>query len=487
MAAAGTISARTPSSGRDAGWLVSADLLAVGLAFLGQILLTHALLAEHYGWMVLAIDLYASIFLVIDLGLPTLLARDGSHAPHMVRPAVGRIYRWQFMVSMPFIALAFFIQPQSLIDLTAASTLLFIAACIALVHVAAYAPRSGLRAIGEARFEALSKLLERLLTVLGYAVLYIGGSTNVEAYALVFLLGATVGTGSSLLFLGRITRTMNGMDAWSELDPVWSNSRTLLWTALPFAITLGVLPYVIRIEKFIVAGTAGAQAAAVFHVAQLAWLAGLVVPSAMRAALLPVLGANRHHPYLRRNDMDTSLSMCFGLLPIGLFGGALIVKFLAPVAFPDEYLDGTHGASAVTLFNILLFGWACTLLATPTYTALMAGNRPWKFTQFILIVVLCAVLLGWLLIGILPESDMGRLHAASIASSLSAFFLLVTSWSMSDHFSSIWRRRDEWALAGLGTCFVVLGLVSQTGWWVLGLPLFTFLPQGWRAARSTLS
>ena len=54
---------RTPSSGRDASWLVGADLLAVGLAFVGQIMLTHALLAEHYGWMVLAIDLYASCLL----------------------------------------------------------------------------------------------------------------------------------------------------------------------------------------------------------------------------------------------------------------------------------------------------------------------------------------------------------------------------------------------------------------------------------------
>ena len=48
---------RTPSTGRDASWLVGADLLAVALAFIGQIILTHALLAEHYGWMVLAIDL----------------------------------------------------------------------------------------------------------------------------------------------------------------------------------------------------------------------------------------------------------------------------------------------------------------------------------------------------------------------------------------------------------------------------------------------
>ena len=64
---------RTPSSGRDAGWLAGADLLAVAMAFFGQILLVQSLAAEDYGWMVLAVDLYASLFLIIDLGLPTLL------------------------------------------------------------------------------------------------------------------------------------------------------------------------------------------------------------------------------------------------------------------------------------------------------------------------------------------------------------------------------------------------------------------------------
>ena len=49
-----------------------------GAGFISQIVLTHALLEGHCGWMVLAGDLYASLFLVIDLGLPTLLARDGA-------------------------------------------------------------------------------------------------------------------------------------------------------------------------------------------------------------------------------------------------------------------------------------------------------------------------------------------------------------------------------------------------------------------------
>ncbi|MGB1420105.1 MAG: oligosaccharide flippase family protein, partial [Poseidonia sp.] len=110
---------RAPSSGRDASWLVGADLLAVALAFVGQIVLTHALLEEQYGWMVLAIDLYASLFLVIDLGLPTLLARDGARAPSMVSSAVWRTYRWQALAALPFVLLAVVARPESLLNIGA--------------------------------------------------------------------------------------------------------------------------------------------------------------------------------------------------------------------------------------------------------------------------------------------------------------------------------------------------------------------------------
>ena len=102
---------RTPSSGRDASWLVGADLLAVALAFIGQIVLTHALLEEHYGWMVLAIDLYASLFLVIDLGLQPC-SRDGARAPSMVSSAVWRTYRGKHS-PRAFVLLATVARPES--------------------------------------------------------------------------------------------------------------------------------------------------------------------------------------------------------------------------------------------------------------------------------------------------------------------------------------------------------------------------------------
>jgi O-antigen/teichoic acid export membrane protein len=481
-----TPTVRRPSSGRDAGWLGGADLIAVVLAFFGQILLANALLAEHYGWMVLAIDLYASLFLMIDLGLPTLLARDGAKAPEMVRPALWRIYRWQCALALPFILLAFLLKPDRLLNISPPSELLLLAALIGLAHIASYAPRSGLRVLGEARLEAVSKLIERTVTVLGYATLYSQGSTSVVAYTVVFLMGAAAGWLVALAFLLRKTAIYPSISAWSRLDLCWDSPRALMWSALPFAITLGILPYVIRIEKFMVAASGGSELAAVFHVAQLAWLAGLVVPAALRSALLPVLGESRGLALAKHRELNASLDMCFALLPYGLFGGYLVVAFFAPMAFPASYFDGTYGVSAVDIFTLLLLGWSFTLLATPTYTSLMAGQHPWRFTQFIVLVLILAVVLGWSLVLNGPQRPGDQLMFAALASSLSAGGMLVLSWIMSEDMAFISARRDDWALALLCSLFIVVGLMTQTAWWLLGLPLFLFTKQGLRAVRSTL-
>ena len=161
-------------------------------------------------------------------------------------------------------------------------------------------------------------------------------------------------------------------------------------------------------------------------------------------------------------------------------------QVFAPIAFPEAYLDGTYGASAIDVFTVLLAGWGMTLLATPTYTALMAGERPWRFTLFIALVLLAATALGAVLV-LNGSSDPGqKLYAAAAASSLSAGVLLMLSWWMSGEFAAIVARRDEWILAVVCTSFIVGGLISSTWWWVVGLPLFGFTKQGWKAARSTL-
>ena len=126
----------------------------------------------------------------------------------------------------------------------------------------------------------------------GYALFMVQGESEVLPYALVLAAGAAAGW---LCSAGLLHRTLGPDQADpSRLGAAWSASwGSLLMAGAPFALTAAVLPYVSRIEKFLLAEVHGYDAVAVFHVAQMAWVAGLVVPAAIRAALIPAFGAVR--------------------------------------------------------------------------------------------------------------------------------------------------------------------------------------------------
>ena len=479
--------ARRPQMGRDSAWLAGADLVAVFLALFGQVVLTRALWTESYGLYIIALDVFATLFLIIDLGLPTLLARDGPNAPHRIWPSIVRIYKLQFKAAIPFLLLACFITPLVSSNWATHFPVMLICAIIALTHIASYAPRSGLRAAGEARLEAWTKVLERAITTGAYLSLYAFGITSVVGYASAFLFGALSGFLLALWWVKRTVRIYEGDNGvQGELGKDWLDNRTLMLQALPFAITLGVLPYVVRIEKFIISAEMGVDSAALFHVAQLAWLAGLFVPQALRAALLPVLGKARFSPNRFSREMNASLDVCLGLLPIGIFAGAFIVKGFLPFAFPSQYTDGSLGASAVDLFMILLLGWCFTLLSPPTSTALQAGLRPWRFTFFITAVVVFAALLGFLLIGWqAPFGDRHGLYAAALASTLSAAFALFLSIHLTGNWDFFFNRSKEWFFALTIMTISCIGLYSKTWFAGTGLLLFLFTPQALQAIGST--
>ena len=315
--------------------------------------------------------------------------------------------------------------------------------------------------------------------------MYYFGSDSVESYAIAFLIGALLGLLSAVLFARFTLKPTSDDSSWQDLDGCWIDNKSLILQSLPFAITLGILPYVIRIEKFIVAGTMGVDSAALFHVAQIAWLAGLVVPQALRAALLPILGQRRNDEKKFFASIEKSLDLCFAILPIGLFGGALLIQFLLPIAFPEQYTDGSIGPSAVELFMILLIGWCLTLLATPSYTALQAGENPWKFTLFIGFVVVFGCIIGFILIGSMATSPTWGLYAAAIASTLTSAFLLFSSL----HLAKLWlivrqRKTDFFAAVTLVsiTCF---GFATNSLLALSGLVLFMFVPRGWKAMLAT--
>ncbi|GIS27488.1 MAG: hypothetical protein CM15mP128_2470 [Methanobacteriota archaeon] len=252
-------------------------------------LLTSALAETTYGRWILLLDVFIAAFLVLDLGLPTLLARDGPTHPSALRPAVWRVWRIQATVAVP---VALIVGAAVLSRHPDVPALVLIAALVSLLHLATYAPRAALRAAGEARLEAWSKVVERSVMTGGYALFMMQGEADVLPYALVLAAGAAAGW---LCSAGLLHRTLPGPSG----RPLASRSgvERLMgfladgWGTL--ALTAAVLPYVSRIEKFLLAEVHGYDAVAVFHVAQMAWVAGLVVPAAIRAALIPAFGAVR--------------------------------------------------------------------------------------------------------------------------------------------------------------------------------------------------
>ena len=398
---------RRPKLARDTLWLASADGLAIIFGLIGQVILAKALLQSDYGLLVVILDAFATMYILIDAGLPTIIARDVPRSPGASRQAVRKVLKLQAMIAIPFLLGSAIISASIWDD--APAGLLLACALVAFGHIMSYPHKAMLRALGEARIESVLKLIERVITTGFYYVFLVKDFDSPTIYACGFSIGVFISLIGTLWIGERLAR-----DGVSDLPEEWNSSKTLLISALPFAVTLGILPYVTKLEKFLLAGLSSYDDVSLYHVAQLAWIAGLMLPQAMRAALLPFLGEARDDSEEFGNRMLIAHHWTIAILPIGLIAGHLVVSFSIPRFFDSEY------ASAVEVFDILLAGWGMTLLAIPWYVALQAGRNPWRFTTLIGLVVLAAGLAGWILI---PEYGvMGAAWASVIGCSIMLSF-----------------------------------------------------------------
>jgi O-antigen/teichoic acid export membrane protein len=414
-------------------WIASSDGLAIVLGLIGQVILAKALLQSDYGLLVVILDAFATMYILIDAGLPTILARDVPRVPGASKKAVRRVLKLQTMIALPFILISAITSSMIWDDVPA--TLLLACGVVALGHIMSYPHRSMLRALGEARIESILKLVERIVTTGLYYVFFIKGYESPTIYAFGFSIGVFISLIGILVVGERLAR-----DDGSDLPPDWNSNKSLFIAALPFAITLGILPYVTRLEKFLLAGLSSYDDVSLYHVAQLAWIAGLMLPQAMRSALLPYLGEARDKPKLFSKRMLIAHHWTLVLLPVGLVAGHLIVSLSIPRFFDSDY------SQAVEVFDILLAGWAMTLLSIPWYVALQAGHNPWRFTILISLVVVAAALSGWMLI---PEYGV---MGAAWASLIGCSFMLSFSKLLCEDDE---KMTDGLALFCVATCYLL--------------------------------
>ena len=238
---------RRPKLARDTVWLASSDGLAIIFGLIGQIILAKALLQSDYGLLVVILDAFATMYILIDAGLPTILARDVPRSPGASKRAVRRILKLQAMIAVPFVTISAI--ASSMIWDDAPVALLLACGAVALGHIMSYPHRSMLRALGEARIESMLKLIERIVTTFLYWVFLTKGYESPTVYAFGFSIGVFISLIGIFLVGERYAR-----EDGSDLPPEWNSNKSLFISALPFAITLGILPYVTKLEKFLLAG-----------------------------------------------------------------------------------------------------------------------------------------------------------------------------------------------------------------------------------------
>ena len=414
------LGARRPNLRRDATWLTSADLLTIALGLLGQALLSAALIREDYGLLVIVIDAFAVAFLLVDAGLPTIITRDVPKARFQARALVHQTLRIQGIFACIFVPTGLvcgkFFWPDIPLVLLLAS------AGIAILHIFTYAHRSALRALGEARQEAIVKVVERLITTSGYGLLLWFGSSTPSNYAVAFFIGVLV---SLIWAVYQGERLTSKATKEKKTSNILLSNKALLISAIPFAITLGILPLIGRLEKLLIGYWLGTGDVAVFHVAFLAYLAGLTLPQAMRSALLPIMGSIRGNDNAIKIEIKKVRKLALKLIPLGVVGGALLVYVLMQLAFPD------YSSESYPLFIWLLIGWVLTMLAVPSYVAVQAGNNPWNFTIMLIIGIGIACLSGIVLI---PRYG---LWGAVASSNIGSAILLILSIYYSGELKSV--------------------------------------------------
>ena len=424
---------RRPKLARDTVWLASSDGLAIIFGLIGQVILAKALLQSDYGLLVVILDAFATMYILIDAGLPTLIARDVPRSPQASKRAVHRVLKLQALIAIPFLFGSAFVSTAIWDD--APLELLFACALVAFGHIMSYPHKAMLRALGEARIESILKLIERIITTGFYYIFLVNDYDSPTIYAWGFSIGVFISLIGTLWIGERLAS-----DGEGDLPKEWNSGKTLLISALPFAVTLGILPYVTKLEKFLLAGLASYDDVSLYHVAQLAWIAGLMLPQAMRAALLPYLGEYRDDEQEFSKRMLIAHHWTVAILPVGLLCGHFIVSFSIPQFFDSNYSD------AVQVFDILLAGWAMTLLAIPWYVALQAGHNPWRFTSLIGLIVLSAGTSGWILI---PEYGvMGAAWASVIGCSIMLSFAKLICGDVD-------RLSDGLALFSVAVCYLL--------------------------------
>ena len=414
---------------RDTLWLSTADLVALLVGLAVHVVLTRAFTDGDYGRWVLLLDLFYVTATIVDLGLPTLIGRDGERLGAGAHNLVHRCLRIQIRFSLPIILIGGVVGWMWVgesTDWLIASVILALSAC---VQILTYAHRAALRALGESRQEALVRFVDRGATALGIVLVVYQFGANPIALAMATFLGPL---GAMLMAIRLGEKLLSHTKPGDTLETSISDGRTLVNLGFPFLLAAVALVANVRVEKLMLGTLSSTVSVEIFQIAWLAFIAGYAPILSIRAVMLSWFGEvrdEREKMWYRAKRATILIATCS--IPGYFIGGWMGVEALVYV-FPD-YAD-----KATTVFSSLLFVWVLTLLASVPLTLVQVSERPLRYAALLWSGIVADLIACWMLI---PDSEFpaeSAAYAAIIGATVVLFASSAEAWRLhSDSASSV--------------------------------------------------
>ena len=399
---------------RDTLWLSAADMAALLVGIAVHVVLTQTFTDGDYGRWVLLLDLFYVTATIVDLGLPTLIGRDGERLGSGAHDLVHRCLRIQIRFALPIIAISGILGWLWVGESTAwlvASLILALSAC---VQILTYAHRAALRALGESRQEAIVRFVDRGVTAAGIVLAAWQFGAHPIALALATFFGPL---GAMLIAIrlgeGRLASVEGGV----ELVTSKAEARQLVNLGLPFLFAAIALVANVRIEKLMLGLLSTTTSVEIFQIAWLAFIAGYAPILSIRAVMLSWFGevrddAEKMWYRAKRAAVIIGMASIPGFFVGGLVGMEALIR-----VFPD-YAD-----KATEVFSWMLIAWILALFASVPLTLVQVSERPLRYAAILWSGIVADLIACWVLI---PDSHFPAERAA-FAAIIGAAVVLIAS------------------------------------------------------------
>jgi len=355
---------------RDTLWLSGADAINLFFGIIIHVILTRTLLSDEYGTFILLLDFFHVCVILVDLGLPTIIGRDGERLGSKLHVVLKKVCRIQAIIvvfgCVIFAYLGVFlfggwIGPALILSFGAGMLVL------------AYAHRAALRACGEARLEALVRISDRGVV----AMLMLFWAQDLVQFAIATAVGPLCAciVAASVYWMKIAPKLVD--PAGSIPDTAEMDGQKLVGTGLPFLFASAALVINVRVEKLLLGVLATPEDVAIFQIAWLGFIAGYGPILSLRAVLLSWFGEVRDDLAKKTHRYKLAFLSCAILCPIGALIGLSVGPFAFNALF-SEYAD-----VVAKPFRWLLLAWLFHAIASPSLALIQTGEKPWNYARIL--------------------------------------------------------------------------------------------------------